>query len=52
MRKPLRPLIEAKRKALKAIKPHSHRRVKVERDLVWLVVNQLRAELRMERRAS
>lgn len=52
MRKPLPEQIEWKRQMLAATKPRSERRVQLQRELSKLVVAQLRAENRMERKAS
>lgn len=51
-RNPLPEQIEWKRELLAATKPRSERRVQVYRDLVKLVVAQLKREVRMDRKAS
>lgn len=46
----LREKIERARRCYKASKPRSARRSEVHRDLVWLVVKQIKRETRRERR--
>ncbi len=48
----MKPSIHEARRNLAALKPRSHRRVEVQRDLKMMVVKQLRKEIREDRRAN